>query len=86
MTDRFASYTPGLEAPAQDVFEVTPNDTTDLPQATRAINVSLSGAVRLTSVSGTTATVFVAAGVAFPVRAQRIFATGTSATGIVGMA
>ncbi|WP_299684363.1 hypothetical protein [uncultured Tateyamaria sp.] len=86
MTDRFASYTPGLEAPAEDVFVVAPDDGADLPQATRALNVAQSGAVRLTTVSGTTATVYVAAGIAFPVRASRIFATGTTATGIVGMA
>ncbi|MEL6562797.1 MAG: hypothetical protein AAF227_01700 [Pseudomonadota bacterium] len=86
MTDRFASYTPGLEAPAAELFEVAPSDGTNLPQATRALNVAQSGTVRLTTVTGTTATVFVAAGIAFPVRATRVFATGTSATGIVGMA
>jgi len=86
MTDRFASYTSGLTAPADEIFDIAPNDATDLPVATRALNVAQSGAVQLTTVSGATASVFVAAGIAFPVRATRIFATGTSATGIVGMA
>lgn len=83
MSDAFASLTPGLESPAGHLQTIIPSDTADLARAGRALNVATSGAVRLTSVDGTTATVHVAAGVAFPVRAKRIWATGTTATGIV---
>lgn len=86
MADKFSSYVATLEAPASDVFDITPNDSTDLAKATRAVNVAVSGTVRITTVSGTTATVYIAAGVAFPVRAARVHATGTAATGIVGLA
>lgn len=86
MTDRFDSYVAGLEAPASDVFDIIPDDGADLALATRALNVAVSGTVRVTTVSGTTATVYLAAGIAFPVRAKRIHATGTAATGIVGLA
>ncbi|MEL6646231.1 MAG: hypothetical protein AAFY35_09940 [Pseudomonadota bacterium] len=86
MTDRFESYVAGLEAPASDLFDIVPDDGTDLSVATRALNVAASGTVRVTTVSGTTATIFVAAGLAFPVRAARIHATGTTATGLVGLA
>lgn len=86
MTDRFLSFTAGLEAPASQVFDIVANDAADLPQATRALNVAQPGMVRLTTVDGTTATVFIGAGIAFPVRAQRVHASGTTATGIVGLA
>ena len=86
MADKFATYSTGITGPAEDSFEITPNDSSDLASATRALNVAVSGTVRVTTVSGTTATVYVAAGVAFPIRARRVLATGTAATGIVGMA
>ena len=85
MPDPFASFTPGLESPASAAFAITPSDSTDLPQVTRALNVAQTGTVALVTVRGDTATVFVAAGIAFPIRAQRVLATGTSATGIVGL-
>ena len=86
MTDRFNSYVAGLEAPASDVFDIIPDDGADLALATRALNVSVSGPVRGTTVTGTTATVDLDAGNAFPVRAQSIHAPGPAATGFVGVA
>lgn len=83
MSDAFASSVPGLESPASHLQAVTPSDTADLLRFGRAINVAVAGAVRLTTVDGTDATVHVASGIAFPVRARRIWATGTTATGIV---
>ncbi len=85
MSDSFADHLSGLESPASKLSAITPDDATDLPLAGRALNVATSGAVTVTTVDGTTATVYVAAGIAFPVRARRIWATGTTATGIVAM-
>lgn len=85
MSDSFADHQRGLESPASKLSAITPDDATDLPLASRAINVASSGTVAITTVDGTTATVYVAAGIAFPVRARRIWATGTTATGIVAM-
>ncbi len=85
MPDTFAGYTSSLESPAVNLLEVTPDDGADLAFVSRAINVGTSGTVRLTTLNGDTATVYVAAGGAFPIRAQRIFATGTTATNIVAM-
>lgn len=82
MTDLFQDYSGGLESPATHLAEATPSDTEDLPMASRGINVATSGSVRLTSVSGQIGTIYVGAGIAFPIRARRIWATGTSATGI----
>lgn len=85
MPDAFADYKASLQSPASSLSPVTPADGADLAQAARALNVATSGAVRITTVAGTTATVYVAAGIAFPVRARRVWATGTTATGIVAM-
>lgn len=85
MTDTFSDYMPSLESPARSLFDVTPDDAVDLPIITRALNVAGSGSIRVTTVDGDIATIFVAAGVAFPVRVRRVFTTGTTATGIVGM-
>ena len=86
MTDRFEDHVSGLESPATHLEAVTPDDGADLPRASRALNVSQAGFIRLTTVGGSIATVYVAPGVAFPVRAARVWATGTTATGIVVMA
>lgn len=85
MTDPFASYEGGLEAPATEIFDIQPSDTTDLTTATRALNVAQAGDVRITTVGGTTASIFIAAGLAFPIRAVRVHESGTSAQGIVGL-
>jgi len=85
MPDSFASFATSLQSPATEAFAIAPSDTIELVQATRALNVSQSGFVRVQTVSGSTATVFVAAGITFPIRVQRVFATGTDAQGIVGL-
>jgi hypothetical protein len=82
MSDLFDTHTPGLQSPASHVMEITPSDGSDLIMASRAINVAQSGLVQITTVSGDTGAVYIAAGVAFPVRATRIWATGTTASGI----
>lgn len=82
MADPFKTFTPGLDSPATNLFEAIPNDSTDLPYVGRALNVGQSGFVQLTTPNGDTGRVYVAAGITFPIRAQRIWATGTSATSI----
>jgi hypothetical protein len=85
MADAFANYTPGLESPATHLTEIVPNDTQDLAQTTRALNVGTTGVVRVTTMGGETASIYIAAGIAFPLRVTRIWATGTTATNIVSM-
>lgn len=82
MKDIFDGFAGGLESPATHVLAATPSDTADLTHASRAINVAGAGAVRVTTIGGTTGIVYVAAGVPFPIRATRIWQTGTTATGI----
>lgn len=85
MTDLFEDFTITLDSPPTRLYLATPSDTTDLPLASRAVNVATSGTIRVTTTQGDVATIFVAAGVAFPVRASRIWSTDTTATGIVVM-
>lgn len=85
MADKFQTENVQLVSPASHLATITPDDNTDLPNSTRGINVDSAGVVHLTTVDGDTGTVFVAAGIVFPVRARRVFATGTTATGIKGL-
>lgn len=85
MADAFETFSSGMESPPSRINGITPNDGEDLENASRAINVATSGTVRVTTVFGDTETLYVAAGIAFPIRAERIWATGTTATDIVVM-
>ena len=64
---------------------VVPNDGADLDEMTRAINVSGGGDVALVTEGGSSIIINVVAGIAFPITARRILATGTTATGIVAL-
>ncbi len=85
MIDTFETFGPGLESPATRLVAAVPSDTSDLSHASRAVNVATSGTVRVTTLGGDVGTVFIAAGLAFPLRVTRVWATGTTATGIVVM-
>ncbi len=75
-------------APAEDCFAITPSDSDDLPRATKAIYVGLSGDVALIPVRGTAPVVFkkLAAGTILDVRVRAILITGTTAGDLVGFA
>lgn len=66
------------------LFNFTASDSADLPFNTRALIVGVAGNVQLTDPSGNTGTFALPAGV-IPIRAQRIWATSTTATGLVGI-
>ncbi|SLN13291.1 hypothetical protein PSA7680_00259 [Pseudoruegeria aquimaris] len=83
--DLFDDQTAGLESPPTRIFEITPDDGTDLPFVTRALNAATSGEVRITTLGGDTATLYVAAGAVIPIRASRVWATGTVASGLRGL-
>lgn len=85
MTDTFSGMNTGLESPARRFFTVAPDDATDLPYVSRALNVAQSGIVRITGADGDVADIFVGAGLAFPVRVRRVWQTGTTATGITAL-
>lgn len=65
-------------------FAVTPDDNNDQPFAFRGFAVAVSGDVKVKGADGTTVTwPGLATGVIHKIEGVRIFATGTTATGIV---
>ena len=85
MNDQFHAHAEGLSSPPANAMSVIPDDTQDLAFVSRCINVASEGAMRITTLRGDTVTIHVAAGIAFPLRARRVWATGTTATGIVAL-
>ena len=84
--DPFSSYptTPGQ--PATSVVEVTPDDAGGLVHVLTGLNVETPGHVRVTMKDGSVATVFVAAGIVFPLRVGQGLGDGqATATGIRGL-
>lgn len=85
MEDIFKHHGTGLESPATRAHAIEPSDTADLMLVSRALNVAQSGLVQVTTTGGTTAQVYIAAGIPFPIRTVRVWATGTTAGGIVAL-
>ena len=69
---------------ADDYFPIIPSDNTDLPTETREIIIAVDGNVKLRKISGEDVVLSLPAG-RFPFRAVRVFATGTTATGLTGV-
>jgi len=84
--DQFKNHAQSLDSPATRIAPIVPSDTADLPFVTRAISVAQAGHLEVITSAGDSGRVFVAAGVPFPLRVSRVLATGTTATGIVGLA
>lgn len=81
-----ANFTNGPTSPsAFDAFAIAPSDTVDLAQPARALFVAVSGDVSLTTLAGTHVTFQNVAAGLFPVAATRVWATGTTATGLRGL-
>lgn len=76
----------GQTISAQSASSITPNDTTDLTRVTRGIYVGASGTLKVDMADASTVTFTgLAAGMIHPIAAKRVYVTGTSATGIVGV-
>lgn len=83
MIDKFETTTPGLDSPIGSASAVTPDDSADLAVASRALYVGGAGDLHVTLVSGDDITLTAAIQGWHPVRAARVWATGTTATDIV---
>lgn len=85
MADTFAGHNPSLDGPAQNAATITPNDSTDLTNTTRALLLSAAGTVTVDMVgTGTNIALPLQAGVN-PVRVSRVYSTGTDSLTIVGL-
>lgn len=86
MTDPFEKFTSGLDSPAKNGVAITPHDTNDLTNATRGIYVGGAGDVKVDMVgTGTVTFSNAVAGSVLPIRAARVYDTGTTATLLIGL-
>jgi len=86
MPDRFEGRASGTESPATHGFAVTPSDVTSLSEISRAIYVGVQGDLSVLMQSGATIDlVAVPAGTILPLRADRVNATGTTASALVAL-
>ncbi len=81
----FQNRAPSLNAPARDIFPVTPSDSTDFDTIAVALYVEVGGTLSFVTVAGQTRTVSVPDATLLPVGSMRVNATGTSASGIHGL-
>ncbi|MCQ8184058.1 spike base protein, RCAP_Rcc01079 family [Parvularcula maris] len=85
MTD-LSTLQPGLESPPSRGFAVTPG-TASLMTPIRGLMVASAGDVAVTTVGGDQVTLpALQPGVQYAILATHVLSTGTSATGIVGLA
>lgn len=82
MTDKFENHLTGLRDPIESAQEVTPSDTDELENLSRAIYVGSSGTLRVSMKDGAVVT-FQAGQGWHPIRIRKVWATGTSAVSIV---
>jgi hypothetical protein len=71
--------------PARNAAAVTPSDSADLGNVTRALWIGVAGNVAVTMSGGQNVTFIMPAGGPYPVSVSRVLATGTTATGIVAI-
>lgn len=85
-TDLNAQNFTGLECPAIGGVVVTPSDSTDLVNTSRAIWVGGAGTLTVTMADGVAVLISgIAAGTLLPIRCTRVKSTGTTATLIVNL-
>jgi len=85
MADPFSEHESGLSSPATNAFAITPHDTNDLATTPRFLNITVAGNIKVDTVGGDTAVVLAVPVGRFDLRATRVYATDTTATGIVGL-
>lgn len=80
------------ESPGSDVVPITPNDSTDVSTTqgsdtlvgVRALRANTAGTIKVTTAAGNDRVMNFLAGETRPIFATRVWATGTTATGIEG--
>lgn len=84
--DTFKGSIGDRTGPPSHAFTITPSDDEELTFMTRGIYLGVAGDVAVQLQSGDIVTfVGMAAGMIHPLRLRQVYATGTTATGIVGI-
>lgn len=73
-----------MEQPINGAFAIVPHDTNELACLTRSIYVGVAGDVKVKLYDGSIATYTAMPVGRHPLRARLVFATGTTATNIIG--
>ena len=78
----FSRYAGSIGGPARDIAPVTPSDGLNLPQEAASLYIETGGTLSIMTAWGERRTVKVGDLHTFPVGVVRVYATGTTATGI----
>lgn len=70
--------------PVEHAFSIAPSDVANLAQMTRAISTADAAVIDVTMAGGERVQITVAAGVIHPLAVTKVWAAGTTATGIIG--
>jgi hypothetical protein len=75
----------GKDCPIMETAVVSPSDSTDIPDLPRAIWIGVGGDITLMAAGDTTSRLFknVSSGTLLPIRARRIYSTGTTAQSLI---
>lgn len=84
-TDQYKGMVLGVTAPARKAFAIIPSDTNDLDTVTRSIFVGTEGDIVVIMADDTQSVTFKGVTGLLPLMVKRVLATGTTATGIVGI-
>jgi len=84
--DTFARHAAGLTAPASSLLAIAPNDGADLARLPRAVMVATAGDLAVVMQDGSEGVLpALQPGAIYPLRVRRVKASGTTATGIMGL-
>lgn len=87
ISDGFKQFSDSPSAPARQAFAISPHDSEELSPLPKALFVAGAGSLTLCAAdSSADVSLSVGAGQILPIRARFIRATGTTASGIVGLA
>jgi hypothetical protein len=85
MAEIFSGTAGGLESFATGGFAITPSDTVDMTKTARGIYVGAGGDVKIKTWDGSVITlVGCPQGAVIPYFVSRVYATGTTATSLIG--
>lgn len=84
MNDLYKNHAVGMSDPVLSASTITPDDAADLPTATRAVYIGVAGNLHVTLISGDIVTFQNMNQGWHPLRVARVWAAGTTASGVVG--
>jgi hypothetical protein len=86
MTDTFSKHSRSLTSPPEEAASLVPDDAVPLGHVTRAVYVGTGGDLRVRMLKGGVVTLAaVPGGALIPLRVAQIYATGTTASDLVGL-